>query len=293
MRSHNVNSAAEGSPFKLRPLGPFVGTEVLGADLSRGIDRGAFETLREVLHERGALLFRGQKLTDEEYVRFARMLGDLETHALQKTHIVILSNGIKDGKPMGLSDAGQFWHSDGSYTPQPSMYTVLYGIQIPRDENGEPLGDTLLTNTIAAYESLPAGIKSKLANAQGVFSYDYRYQMRKAANPEIVADPTQYARPDMLHPVFRPHPVTGKRGIYVSEGYVKHLEGVPPLESEPLLKLLLERVSAEEFVYRHRWQEGDVLVWDNNCTQHNAVPNYTLPQVRFMKRIGVKALAQA
>ena len=290
--AESLNSAELApAPFTLRPLSRSLGVEVLGIDLSAGVDPDTFEKLRGVLNEKGALLFRNQNINDEQYIGFARQLGELETHALQKSHIVILSNGVKDGKPIGLFDAGQFWHSDGSYTSKPSMYTLLYSIEVPRDDNGEPLGDTLLASTLAAYDELPADLKAKLANAQGVFSYKYRYLIRKAANPNATADPSQTERPDVRHPVFRPHPLTGRKGIFVNEGYVKTLEGVPPGESEGLLKRVLAHVTSERYVYRHRWQEGDVLVWDNNSAQHSAIPNYSLPQLRLIKRIGVKSPA--
>ena len=261
----------------------------MGVDLQEGVDAETFTALRDVLHERGAVLFRNQILGDEEYLRFARQLGELETHALQKSNLVILTNAVKDGKPLGLFEVGQFWHSDGSYTPTPSMYTLLYGIEIPHDADGNPLGGTWLTSTAAAYDGLASDFRKKLEGLKAVYSYDYRYQQRKAANASVVASPSQTAYTDVRHPVIWIHPVTGRKAIFVNEGYVTHLEGVPKAEGDAILKDLLAHVVSEKYVYRHEWKARDVLVFDHNSTQHRAIADYDLPQLRFIKRIGVKA----
>lgn len=271
-----------------RPLAP-LGAEITGVDLSKDIEPNTIEEILRILHERGVILFRNQNLQDEDMLRFGRKFGyDLEKHLLLKSELMIFSNMLKDGKPVGLSDGGQFWHSDGSHSV-PHMYTILYGVEIPHDANGEPLGDTLFSSTTTVYDDLPADLKKKLNGVQGVFKFDVSYRKRKEKNKDSVAAPEQLEKPPVLHPVCRPHPMTGKKSIFVNEGYVTHLEGLPRAEGDAILKDLLERVKADRYVYRHRWKKGDLLMWDNSATQHCAVPDYRLPQTRLMKRIVLKS----
>lgn len=281
--------------MKTRSLGA-VGAEVLEMDLARA-DEASSARLYQLLLDQELLVFRNQKLTDDAMVAFAGRLGTLEGGRFQRqrdssrSEVVVLSNAVEDGKPVGLMEVGQYWHSDGTFLPSPDMFTMLYGVKIPRDADGNPLGDTLFVSASRAYEALPADLKRRVQSLQGVSSYDFRYQMRLAKNPALKGARAQVEAQEPRHPVVRPHPLTGREALFVNEGYTTRIEGLPEAESQALLEALYEHLYRRQPHYRHRWQEGDVLLWDNNATQHCAVANYSLSQVRLMKRVSVKTAA--
>jgi taurine dioxygenase len=270
-----------------------IGVEVQGVDLDAGLDSATFAELQSILHDEEVVLFRNQTIRDEQLVRLARQFGDIQGHPTQKfsppgfPDILISSNGMKDGEPIGITDIGQFWHTDGSYLPKPYMYTMLYGIEIPTDDNGQVLGDTMFLSATAAFDRLRPEMKQKLDGLRGVYSYDYRYQQRLTKNPNVVSAAKK--KENATHPVVRSHPITGKKAIYINEGYVNSIEGLPEAESKPLLEAIFSHLQNKQFQYRHKWQKGDLIIWDNNSTQHNAVPDYKLPQLRLMKRIIIKS----
>ena len=281
--------------IKTRSLGA-VGAEVLELDLARA-DEDTSARLYQLLLDQELLVFRNQKLTDDAMVAFAGRLGILEGGRFQRqrdssrSEVVVLSNAVEEGKPVGLMEVGQYWHSDGTFLPAPDMFTMLYGVKIPRDAGGNPLGDTLFVSATRAYEALPADLKRRVEDLQGVSSYDFRYQMRLAKNPALKSARAQVEAQEPRHPVVRPHPLTGRKALFVNEGYTTRIEGMPETESQALLDALYQHLYHRQPQYRHRWQEGDVLLWDNNATQHCAVADYSLPQVRLMKRVSVKTAA--
>lgn len=276
------------TPFQLRALGG-VGVEVIGVDLETGIDGSTLDTLHKLLLDREVLLFRDQNLTDRGMVAFVGGFGTMQGHPLGKfsppgfPQVLISSNGMKDGRPIGIVDIGQFWHTDGSYLPAPYMYTALYGVEIPHDANGNALGDTMFLSAHAAYEALPTSIKTSIEHRRALHSYDYRYNERLKSNAKVLSAAGN--REDVWHPMVVRHPVTGKKSLFVNEGYVTQVEGMPPDEAKELLATLFAHLRLEQFGYRHRWRRGDLLLWDNYLTQHNAIPDYKLPQLRLMKRI--------
>lgn len=276
------------TPFQLSPLGG-LGAEVIGLDLESGIDTSTHDALHKLLLEREVLLFRNQRLTDRGMVNFVGGFGMMQGHPLGKfsppgfPEILISSNGVKDGQPIGIVDIGQFWHTDGSYLPSPYMYTALYGVEIPHDASGNPLGDTMFLSARAAYEALPVAIKTKIQQRRALHSYDYRYNERLKSNSKVLSAAGN--REDVSHPIVIRHPVTGKQSLYVNEGYVTQVEGMSAEEGKALLTTLFSHLKQDRFGYRHRWRQGDLLMWDNYLTQHNAIPDYKLPQLRLMKRI--------
>lgn len=278
-----------------RPLAAF-GAEVAGVDLSKKPDADLARAIGELLLEKQLLLFRGQNFSDRSFVEFARSLGELQPHTLSHfapegcPEILILSNRVEDGRPLGLVEVGHFWHSDGSYLPTLDDWTTLYGVEVPRDANGQPLGDTLFASGVCAYEGLPPALREKAQGRKAIFSYDYRYQQRIKKNATIKPARANSETKDIAHPVFRTHPVTGRKAVFVNEGYTTAIEGLPATESRELLDALLAHLYSDRFVYTHKWAPGDVLLWDNNSTQHNAVPNYSAQQYRLMKRITIKTM---
>lgn len=276
--------------LNVRRLNP-IGVEVTDVDIEKDLDDDLHASLHDLLLENEVVLLRNQELTDPGFQRLGNYFGSIQGHPLGKfsppgfPDILISSNGKKNGEPIGIFDIGQFWHTDGSYLPQPYMYTMLYGLEIPQDESGMPLGDTMFLSATAAYEGLPDDLKDTLQGMHAVFSYDYQYQQRLKKNPKVLNSAKK--KEDVLHPVFRAHPITGRKTLFVNEGYVTRIAELADADSASVLRRLFGHLLSDRFVYRHQWKRGDLILWDNNSTQHCAVADYNASQLRYMKRITV------
>lgn len=199
----------------------------------------------------------------------------------------------KNGKPIGIKDAGNYWHTDLSYTKTPSRGSILYAIEVPHDENGTALGDTEFASTAAAYDALPEAMKTKLAGLRATHRFWDRYiATRKAAGSDVVVtDERRASTPDVVQPVIRTHPLTGRKSIYVNEGFTIGIVGMPEAESRALLKDLFALCERPEFRYRHKWRVGDVVLWDNCTTVHRLHVDFALPQRRLMQRTTLSGTA--
>lgn len=279
---------------------PLFAAEIRGVDLAAELDQPTFAGILAAFRQHSVVYFRGQKLSEAAQVRFARLFGELEIHFLkqylhpQHPELLLVSNILEDGKPIGVVEAGQYWHTDTSYWQKPAYASLLYAVELPvRD--GQVLGDTMFTSTAAAYDALPEAMKRRLAGLRGVHRYVQRHQktvdhgaVRKALTEE------QRHVPDAIHPLVLTHPITGRKCLYANEGFTTGIVGMPEHESGPLLRELFAHCTRPEFVYRHQWRVGDLLMWDNYATLHNAVGDYALPLRRLMRKatvMGVGALA--
>jgi len=261
--------------FEIRDLPEILGAEILNLDLSQPLDEGDFARIRRRLADRAVLVFRDQeKLTPEQQIAFSRRFGPLEIHVQHHFHlaghpeILIVSNVIEDGKPLGLVDAGKYWHSDLSYMALPSLGSLLHSKEWPAEG-----GDTLFVNMVAAYEALPDDLKAKIDGLSAEHSYLARNLKQQKLNGELRPGLTaeQAARvPPVVHPVVRVHPESGKRALFVSEGFTTHIIGLPEEESDALLAQLYAHSTAPQFQYRHKWQPNDMVFWDNRQTLHLA-----------------------
>jgi taurine dioxygenase len=274
-------------------VGADIGSLVTGLAL-QDITPLEFGQLRDLVAHRGVVAVRGQALDQAEQVRFARRFGELQKIFIQEAlstqypELFFVSNVVKDGKPLGSRDAGVFWHTDGAYLERPHNVSMLYAEEVPR-ENGRALGDTLFAGMGAAYDALPGDMRARLDGLRAVHSLHHRYGT-KGGNADDMAQRAQ-AFPPVSHPLVIRHPQTGRKCLYLSEGYTTHIEGLPATESEQLLAQLCEHVVDPAFRYRHSWEEGDLLIWDNGSTLHRATFDYTLPQRRVMRRATVAGQA--
>lgn len=261
--------------FEIRDLPEILGAEILGLDLSQPPSDDDFARIRHALAHRQVVIFRDQEsLTPEQQIAFSRRFGPLEIHVQHHFHltghpeILIVSNVVENGKPIGLVDAGKYWHSDLSYLALPSLGSLLHSKEWPAQG-----GDTLFVNMVAAYEALPDDVKAKVDGLQAEHSYLARnrkqQQVTGTYRPGLTAE--QEARvPPVVHPVVRVHPESGKRALFVSEGFTTRIIGLPEDESDALLAFLFAHSTAERFQYRHRWRPHDMLFWDNRQTLHLA-----------------------
>lgn len=275
----------------IRPTGAALGAEIRDIDLAQPLDEQTFRAIEDALHENEVVFFRDQKLTPEQHIIFSQRFGKLELHLRKDCckpgypEIFVVSNVIENGKPIGTQDAGLFWHSDLAYMAEPSRGSLFYALEVPDDDNGKPLGDTLFASTTAAWNALPENIKSIVAGRHAVTSYAKGYYRDRNSGPRPPLTEAQKARtPDVEHPIMRTHPYTKKPCLFVNEGYTARIAHMSPEESDRVLNLLFAHLSRPEFVYSHQWRAGDFLLWDNCSTQHRAVFNYALPQRRRMER---------
>jgi len=275
----------------IKPTGAALGAEIRGIDLSQPMAETTFRAIEHALHEHEVIFFRGQRIGPEQHVAFSGRFGELEKHIRVECckpgfpEIFVVSNVIENGKPIGTQDAGLFWHSDLAYMARPSRGSLFYALEVPHDDAGKPLGDTMFASTTAAWRALPEDLKRIVAGRRAVTSYAKGYYRDRNSGPRPPLTEAQKARtPEVEHPIMRTHPYTKKPCLFVNEGYTTRIVDLPPEESGRVLDLLFEHVSRPEFVYRHQWQEGDFLIWDNCSTQHRAVFDYALPQRRRMER---------
>ena len=276
--------------LSIKPSGAALGAEISGVDLSQALDERTFGDIVDALHAHEVIVFRNQDLTPEQHVAFSRRFGALEHHVRQDRcrpgypEIFVVSNIIENGKPIGSQDAGFFWHSDLCYAQQPSRASLFYAREVPM-QDGSPRGDTMFSSMTAVFEALPEERKRQLEGRQAINSYNHGYSRARKSGPRPELTEEQKRKtPDIAHPAVRRHPYTGKKCLFVNEGYTTHFVDMDAAESAAVLLELFEMIKSPRFVYRHRWQVGDFLIWDNCATQHCAVIDYELPQRRRMER---------
>lgn len=277
----------------VKPLTPVFGAEIVGVDLSVDLNAETLAGIQEAINKHGVLLFRSQKNSPAQLRALAASLAKVEPHPARKysadgcDDVIIVSNGVNAaGEPIGLVDIGQFWHTDGSYLLAPYAYTVLQGISIPA-RDGTALGDTLFASTAAAYDALPEATKAKLDGLKAVHSYGYRLaERRRTATGRFSA--AGEGAPDVIHPMILHHPVTRRKVLFLDEGYCSEIVDMPQEEGRALLKELFAHVTKPQFTYRHSWRQGDVLIWDNVVTLHNAIKDYGPSDLRLMHRVTTK-----
>jgi taurine dioxygenase len=259
--------------LEIRPLHDALGAEVLGLDLSQPLADEDFERIHQAHLDHHVLVFRDQRITPAQQVAFSRRLGPLQIHVLKDfqlpahPEVLVVSNIRENGRPIGLGDAGVFWHSDLSYKQRPSLGSLLHAQELPFEG-----GDTLFANQHAAYEALPQSLKDLVDPLFAEHTYVARYEELRARNPwrpKLTREQLEEVNP-VVHPVVRTHPETGRKALFVSEHFTTRIVGLPEDESRAVLDELFALSVRAEFVYRHRWQPHDMVFWDNRSVVHLA-----------------------
>lgn len=279
----------------LRPLNSSFGAEVAGIDLSTPLDSQTFERIEKAFDQHSLLLFRGQTLNENDHVALSRRFGTLQSHVLkpylsnEHPELLVLSNIKENGQATGIGDAGQIWHADTSYVETPCRCSLLLGREIPEPEGDRTFGDTVFLSAAAAYDALPEEKKAALARLTAPHSFIHYYRLKQAqgSNRPDLTKEQESEVPPVDQPVVLRHPITGRKAIYVNPSYTTTINELPDAEGRALLDELFAHLVKPEFVYRHKWRPGDLVIWDNYATQHLAIGDYALPQRRLMHRTTV------
>ena len=288
-------------PLNIRFSDAPLGHEILGVDLSKPIPDDVFAEIEKAYDIYGVIIFRGQSLTPQQQITFSKRFGGLTQYIDERFNmkdnpeIFIVSNEMEDGRSKGLADAGRYWHTDMWVTQTPPRGSILYAIAVPHDEKGEPLGDTYFASTAAAYDALPEDLRKRMEGRKAVFSSESYHSARIARTPK---DPVtgQYSLDEQErlarrkknvtqeHPLIKTHPRSGRKCIYFSEEAMSHVVGLSPAESAELLDDIHRHMLQPQFIYRHRWAVGDLVMWDNIACMHKATGDFDLPLIRTMHR---------
>lgn len=272
----------------VKPLGFAAGAEIRGIDLRRPLDAADQLRINEAWLRHLVLVFPGQELTPQEQIAFARSFGALDQHESQApstllpghNEILVLSNKVVNGKKSGTYNSGRNWHTDLSYTTTPAKGALLHCKEKPAVG-----GDTMWANLYMAYETLSPTIRKLVDGLEAVHDVSLIRGIEQR-DPALVAD-MKRRNPAVIHPVVRVHPETGRKSLLVGQR-IRGFLGMSDDESQSLLALLNAHATSPEFVYRHRWTVGDVLMWDNRCSCHVALADFDQTQPRVMHRCSMK-----
>jgi len=284
--------------MKVIPSGESLGATLEGLDLSRPLPTVELDGVLKALGKYGVLRFPRQELTGRQLRDFSARLGDLEIHVSSQGYqepgvpeVMILSNIVENGRPIGLADAGQGWHTDMSYSRMIAFANVLYGIKIPK-RNGRALGATQFSNMQAAYADLPSDLKRTLEGKTVLHDFEKFWEMmrrEKGSKRAPLTEAQRKRKPPVSHPVFLRHPLSGNKVLYANPGYAIRINELPPKESEAMLQFLFRHQLQPKYIHTSQWEEGDVLVWEDIGTIHNAVADYGPNEHRLVKRCQVMA----
>ena len=273
-----------GQALKVSPIGPGIGAEIQGLDVSQPLDDKTVAELRAAWLQHLVLVFRDQQLSDPGLKAFSRRFGDLDTvpgwepfSPQNHPEVLVVSNVREDGTAIGvLGDGEAAWHTDMAYIEFPPTASLLFSLEIPATG-----GETSFMNMYAALETLPddlrVAVRNRILNHDA--SHDSGGNLRPNHKP--FTDITQ--APGVRHPVVRKHPETGRAALFLGRRLHAWIVGEKLPASEALLDRLWQHCESGEFVYRHQWRPGDLLMWDNRVTMHRREP-FDAGERRIMHR---------
>jgi taurine dioxygenase len=281
--------------FTVKEISSAGAGEILGLDCAKPLDSETLAELHKVMVEYPVTVIHDQSLTPKQQAAFSRQLGPLEPQDRttycdpEEPDILILSNEVRpDGSAVGIVDAGDFWHSDSSHHEEPCRSTLLYAVRNPATG-----GDTEFCNMYQVYDALPDDVKRRIEGRYAI------HHISKLLNPRVAVsgartDAAAYykkheqATKPVLQPLVRTHPETGRQALYASPRFTIGIADMPDAEAQPLLDRLFAVMLEERFHYRHRWADGDLVIWDNRCLNHQACGGYSLPDIRRMHRTTIR-----
>lgn len=286
--------------LSVRQLHAMFAGEVTGVDVGRPLDSAVVHAITEAIDRYAVLVFRGQHLDDERQMEFARNFGELEIPRSGRAKVkrrlrpemADISNLDEQGKLRGRDDPRRFdqlgnrlWHTDGSFRRIPAALSMLYAHRVPRPG---PLGngETEFADLRAAYDALPGATKAEIDGL--VALHDIAWSRAQLGFSELL-----FGEKDVLPPVpqrlVRTHPGSGRKTLYVA-AHASEIVGCPLPDGRLLLRELIEHATRRDFVYRHEWREGDLVIWDNRCTMHRG-RHFDEREVRDLRRVTTRDTA--
>jgi taurine dioxygenase len=282
----------------IEPTGEVLGATVRGIDLAQPFVTRDFGRILNALGRHGVLRFPDQHLDLGALKRFSEQFGEIQGGGNREQdptqeypEIDILSNLKENGKYIGSPDAGQDWHTDMTYREVPGFVNVLYGLRVPR-RDGKTLGGTEFSNMHAAYDALPAEIKTRLAGMTATHNIEkfWENMRQNHASPRPpMTDEQRRRRPPVVHPVFLTHPITGRKVLYCNPGFAMRINELPERDSDEMLEYLFAHQLQPRFRYTNVWNENDLLIWDHLGTLHRAIADYGPDEIRLIRRCQVMA----
>lgn len=266
--------------LSIEPISPALGAIVSGVRLADPLDDATQRQIEQALLDHHVLFFRDQSLTPTQQANFAARFGDLHIHPIypsspEQREVIVLDTAVTDVRDNAI------WHTDVTFLETPALGAVLAAKQLP------PYGgDTLWASGIAAFEALSKPLQQLLDGLTATHDISKSFPQERFGATDADLARLEEARrknPPRSHPVIRTHPVTGRKALFVSDGFTTRINELEPAESRAILDLLFAHFARPEFTVRWRWKENDVAFWDNRVTQHYAVDDYR-PQRRVMHR---------
>jgi taurine dioxygenase len=267
-----------------------LGARVDGVDLSHPLDRETFSRIEKAFHEHCMLVFPRQSLDPEAFVAFARLWGPPEPHVIDTFHhpdeanILVLSNVKRDGKPIGLADAGTYFHTDYSYLPVPARCTMVHALDVPRDNAG-----TTFANQARAYDDLPDAMKRRIEGLVVRHHYGNRDDLDETSRTvaSVLSDDQKKKVTWVRHKLVRAHPRTGRKALYAVSGSSFGIEGMGEAEGRALLDELKAHATQDKYCHTYDYANGDLVIWDNAQLLHRA-PLVDFSRPRTLWRITIK-----
>lgn len=277
MVAHVNEGASRVENLKVVPLSDIFGAEIRGVDIGEELDRSTVDAIEEAFVRYQLIVFRGQCVSRAAQVRFTSCFGELdlplnrEYRGKDFPEVHTVSNLDADGNPTAakaLANPGNFfWHTDGSYLAEPPARSLLYSVEIPTTG-----GDTSFASTRYAYDTLPAKLRAEVDGKRLVHSWA-RSRINSGSRP--ATDQELREAPPVSHPLVRTHPDTGQPALYMGN-HCADIEGMTPEKSQELLEALHTHATRPEAVYVHKWQVGDMVMWDNRCLLHCASTDFDM-----------------
>jgi taurine dioxygenase len=256
--------------LNVRPSGAALGADIEGVSLAGGLSPELIASITQAWSDQLVLRFRGQRLSDDNLLRFSRQFGELDWAPMAATndapegreYVMVISNVIENGKPIGQLGAYEaVWHTDMSYIPDPPMASALYALEVPPSG-----GDTGFCNMYLAYDSLDAGLRRDVAGR--LCRHDASRNSAGELRRGFVDAPDPSETIGAEHPIVRTHPVTGRKALFLGRRRNAYIPGLPLNDSETLLDALWEHATRRELTWYQQWKVGDLILWDNRCVMH-------------------------
>lgn len=275
------------SDFRINPF-PVIGAEIRGIKLTGPVDEPTQDRLNQAFADHAVLAFRDQSLNAPQLLAASKIFGEIfpqhnarfSVPECPMVHYISNADTLEDGKRY---IPGEGYHTDHSNDAAPPKATVLSAVKLPSKG-----GDTQFVNMYRAYDDLPDDMKRRLAGRRAIHVYQSSHSARKL--PQLAAERRAMVPDAVLQPLVVTHPDTGRRALYINPIRIEGILGMDDREALPLLDELLEHATQERYQYRHVWQAGDLVMWDNRCLMHKANGDYDMNEPRFLYRLMIKGV---